>query len=149
MARGSISHDRKSDLVTIRGGNLNGDQYLREVLQPVVEPYCDNHSLAATPVLIDNNASLHRSRAVIAFLQVEAVNAVQLPAITPDLNPIEHVRPSSTYNRINCSKFTSVEAARNGGYILQQEIRRLTGGEGGLRRRVAACIRSRGGFHRY
>jgi hypothetical protein len=37
-----ISYDCKLDLVTIQG-NLTGDQYIRDVLQPVVVPHFDNH----------------------------------------------------------------------------------------------------------
>ena len=33
----------------------------------------------------------HRSRAVTAYLQSEAVTSVPWPAISPDLNPIEHI----------------------------------------------------------
>ena len=49
-----ISHDCKLDLVTIQG-NLTGDQYIRDVLQPVVDPHFDNHPLAAMPVYMDDN----------------------------------------------------------------------------------------------
>jgi hypothetical protein len=42
MVWGCISHDCKLDLVTIQG-NLTGDQYIRDVLQPVVVPHFDNH----------------------------------------------------------------------------------------------------------
>jgi hypothetical protein len=37
MVWGCISHDCKLDLVTIQG-NLTGDQYIRDILQPVVVP---------------------------------------------------------------------------------------------------------------
>jgi transposase len=33
----------------------------------------------------------HRSRAVTAYLQSEAVTSVPWPAMSPDLNPIEHI----------------------------------------------------------
>ena len=46
---GCISHDCKLDLVIIQG-NLTGDQYIRDVLQPVVVPHFDNHPLATRPV---------------------------------------------------------------------------------------------------
>ena len=72
---GCISHDCKLDLVTIQG-NLTGDQYIREVLQPVVVPHFDNHPLATRPVYMDDNARPHRSRAVTAYLQSEAVTSV-------------------------------------------------------------------------
>jgi hypothetical protein len=51
---GCISHDCKLDLVTIQG-NLAGDQYIRDVLQPVVIPHFDNHPLATWPVYMDDN----------------------------------------------------------------------------------------------
>ena len=52
---GCISHDCKLDLVTIQG-NLTGDRYIRDVLQPVVVPHFDNHPLATRPVYMDDNA---------------------------------------------------------------------------------------------
>jgi hypothetical protein len=84
---GCISHDCKLNLVTIQG-NLTGDHYIRDVLQPVVAPHFDNHPLATRPVYMDDNARPHRSRAVTAYLQSEAVTSVPWPAMSPDLNPI-------------------------------------------------------------
>jgi transposase len=40
---------------------------------------------------MDDNARPRRSRAVIAYLQSEAVTSVPWPAMSPDLNPIEHI----------------------------------------------------------
>jgi hypothetical protein len=87
---GCISHDCKLDLVTILG-NLTGDQYIKDVLKPVVVPHFDNHPLARRPVYLDDNARPHRSKTVTAFLQSEAVTSVPWPAMGPDLNPIEHM----------------------------------------------------------
>jgi hypothetical protein len=84
-----ITHDCKLDLVAIQG-NLTGDQYIRDFLQPVV-PHFDNHPLATRPVYMDDNARPHRSRAVTAYLQSEAVTSVPRPVMSPDLNPIEHI----------------------------------------------------------
>jgi hypothetical protein len=42
-------------------------------LQPVVVPHFDNHPLATRPVYMDDNTRPHRSRAVTAYLQSEAV----------------------------------------------------------------------------
>jgi hypothetical protein len=68
---GCISPDCKLDLVTIRE-NLTRDQYIRDVLQPVV-PHFDNHPLA---VYMDDNVRRHRSRAVTAYLQSESVTSL-------------------------------------------------------------------------
>ena len=97
MVSGCISHDGKLDLVTIQG-NLTGDQYIRDVLQPVVVPHFNNHQLATRHVHMDDSARPDRSRAVTAYLQSEAVTYVPWPAMSPELNLIEYIwdnfRPS-------------------------------------------------------
>jgi len=40
---------------------------------------------------MDDNASPHRSRAITAYLQSEAVTSLPWPPMTPDLNTIEHI----------------------------------------------------------
>jgi transposase len=40
---------------------------------------------------MDDNARPHRSRAVTAYLQSGALTSVPWPAMSPDLNPIEHI----------------------------------------------------------
>ena len=79
MVLGCISHDCKLDLVTIQG-NITGDQYIRDALQPVVVPYFDSQPLATRPVYMDDNTRPHRARAVTAYLQNEAVTSVHWPA---------------------------------------------------------------------
>ena len=62
-----------------------------DVLQPVVVPHFDNHPLATRPVYVDDNAWPHRSRAITAYLQSEAVTSGPWPAMSSDLNPIQHI----------------------------------------------------------
>jgi transposase len=151
MVWGYICHDCKLDLVTMQD-NLTGVQYIRDVLQPIVVPHFDIHPLATRPVYMDDNARPHRSRAVTAYLQSEAVTSVPWPAMSPDLNPIEdiwdmlgrrmHAREPPVQN------IRQVEAALHCEWqqLSQQGIRRLTGG---MRRRIEAVIRARGGYTRY
>ena len=151
MVWGCISHDCKLDLVTIQG-NLNDDQYIRDVLQSVVVSHFDNHPLATRSVYMDDNARPHRARAVTANLQSEAVTSVPWPALSPDLNPIEHIWEMLD-RRIQAREphvqnIRQLEAAlhRECQQLSQHDNRRLTEG---MRRRVAAVIQACGGSTRY
>ena len=75
MVWGCDSHDCKLDLVTLQG-NRNGPRYQRDVLEPVVVPHFDNHALVTRPVFMDDNAGPHRKRAVLDFLQRNAIAAI-------------------------------------------------------------------------
>ena len=145
MVWGCISHDCKLDLITIQG-NLTGDQYIRDILQPVI-PHFDNHPLAIRPLYMDDNAMPHRSRAATAYLQSEAVTSVPWAAMSPDLNPIEHIW-DMLGRRIQAREppvqnIRQLEAAlhREWQQFSQQDIRRLTEG---MRRRVEAVIQAPG-----
>lgn len=90
MVWGCFSYDCKLDLVTIQG-TLNGDRYIQEVLNPVVVTHFDNHPLATRPIFMDDNARPHRSRAVAQVIQNNALRHIPWPAMSPDLNPLEHI----------------------------------------------------------
>jgi hypothetical protein len=110
MVWGCISHDCKLGLVTIQG-NLTGDQYIRDVLQPVVVPHFNNHPLATRTVYMDDNARPPRSREVTAYLQSEAVTcslASHEPRFESHRAYLGHVRPSYTGSGTSCAKHLSV-----------------------------------------
>ena len=101
---------------------------------------------------MDDNARSHLSRTVTAYLQSEAVTSVPWPAMSPNLNPIEH-NWDMLGRRIQAREppvqsIRQLEAAlhREWQQLSQQSIRRLTGG---MRRRVEAVIQVRGGYTRY
>jgi hypothetical protein len=99
---------------------------------------------------MDDNAMLHRSRAVTAYLQSEAVTSVPLAAMSLDLNLIRHIW-DMLGRRIQAGELLvqnicQLEAAlhREWQQLSQQDIRHLTGG---MRRRVEPVIQARGGLH--
>ena len=110
MVWGCISHDCKLDLVTIQG-NLTGDQYIRDVLQPVDVPHFDNHPLVTRPVHMDDNARPHRlpphrlspkrSRDFCSLSSHE-------PGFESHRAYLGHVRPSYTGSGTSCAKLSSV-----------------------------------------
>ena len=101
---------------------------------------------------MDDNARPHRSRVATAYLQSKAVTSVPWSAMSPDLNPIEHIW-DMLGRRIEAREppvqtIRQLEAAlhREWQQLSQQDIRRLTGG---MRSRVEAVIQTRGGYTRY
>jgi transposase len=66
-------------------GHCNGDvveTYFREMLLP---------SIPRGSIIVLDNASFHRSPALLALAEAAGVELVFLPAYSPDLNPIEHI----------------------------------------------------------
>jgi transposase len=101
---------------------------------------------------MDDNARPHRSRAVSAYLQSKAVTSVPWQAMSPDLNPIEHIwdmlgrRIQARKPPVQNMRQLEAELHWEWQQLSQQDIRRLTGG---MRRNVEDVIQSRGGYTRY
>jgi hypothetical protein len=147
-----ISHDCKLDLVTIQG-TLTGDQYIRDVLQPVAvchafrQPHTSYKACVcgwqrqASSFKSSNRLPPKRSR-----------DFCSLASISTELNPIEHIWDMSD-RRIQAREphvqnIRQLETALHQEWqqLSQQDIRRPTGG---MRRRVEAVIQVRGGYTRY
>ena len=78
--------------LVVLDGNLTGQKYRDNVLALRVVPHFDNHALADRPMFMDDNARPHRARIVQPFsLQQVAVQTIPWPAMSPDMNRIEHV----------------------------------------------------------
>ena len=86
---GCFSFDCKLDLYVL-DGNLTGQKYRDNVLAPRVVPNFYNHAFADRPKFMDDNARPHRARIGQHVLQQEAVQTIPWPAMSPDMNPIEH-----------------------------------------------------------
>ena len=87
---GCFSLRCKLDLYVLKG-TMNGQMYRDSVLIDTVAPHFDNHPQASRPLYMDNNARSHRARIVNQYKQQEAIDTIPWPAMSPDMNPIEHV----------------------------------------------------------
>ena len=161
MVWGGISHYGVTPLVFIDGGQgvgaqrnagrrrggLTADRYVNEIIRPVVLPYLTAHP---GMILQQDNATPHTARVTRNFLQQKNVVTLPWPALSPDLNPIEHVW-DFLGKKVRERQCDNARQLRN---ALQQEwnalpiqyIRRLIGS---MRRRCTAVLRANGGHTRY
>ncbi|XP_071094649.1 uncharacterized protein [Haliotis cracherodii] len=69
-----------------RGNGVTAARYIDQVLRP--------HAIPHTPInhkFKHDNARAHTAGATIDFLQQNGIGTMQLPALSSDLNPIEHL----------------------------------------------------------
>ncbi|KAI3362808.1 hypothetical protein L3Q82_001858 [Scortum barcoo] len=71
-------------------GSLTAIRYRDEILRPLVRPYA---GAVGSPgfLLMQDNARPHVAGVCQQFLQDEGIDAMDWPARSPDLNPIEHI----------------------------------------------------------
>lgn len=87
---GAINANFRSPLVVING-NLNARGYVAQVLQPHLLPLLAQHGGNARFLFQQDNARPHTARYTQHFLQQNGVNVMQWPALSPDMNCIEHL----------------------------------------------------------
>ena len=138
-------YNRRTELIHIPG-TMTGQHYLQNVIDPIILPL--RNEIGEHFVFMDDNARPHRTRAVREVLGNGNVTRLDWPAMSPDMNPIEHVwdymtraifrrnnPPANAQELVNAA----IEEWRN---IPQEIINNLIIG---MHRRVAALIRCRGG----
>ena len=144
-----IAANVHTPLVFIRC-NLTAVRYVDEVLRPHLIPFLQQHGPL---IFMQDNAPAHRARATAVTLQAANVNRlVPWPAMSPDLNPIEHLwdaldrdirhRPAPVQNVQQLAN--ALQAAWHN--IPQQTMRHLILS---MRRRCNAVIAARGHHTRY
>ena len=82
-----FSGRRKTNLIVVQG-NLNAQGYINQILQPEAVPFLQRHGPA---ILMHDNARPHVARICRQFLNKNNVKVLPWPAVTPDMNPIEHI----------------------------------------------------------
>lgn len=96
MFWGGIMLDTKTDIVFITGANtgprsrgLTAARYVEEVLEGHVRPLA--WLMGEDFILMHDNARPHVARTVCDYMEDVGITAMEWPARSPDLNPIEHV----------------------------------------------------------
>ncbi|GFV28688.1 transposable element Tc1 transposase [Trichonephila clavipes] len=88
MVWGAISFYGRSNLLRIES-NLNSKRFVREVLQPEVVSFLQGIPGA---VFQQDNACPHVAKTVRDFCSAQHIQLLILPAYSPDMSPIEHVK---------------------------------------------------------
>ncbi|CDQ68666.1 unnamed protein product [Oncorhynchus mykiss] len=89
MVWGGISLGGRTALHVLARGSLTAIRYRDEILRPLVRPYAS--VIGPGFLLMQDNARPHVAGVCQQFLQEEGIDAMDWPARSPDLNPIEHI----------------------------------------------------------
>ena len=147
MVWAGIMGRRKTNLIVVQG-NINAQGYINQILQPEAVPFLQRHRPA---ILMHDNARPDVARICRQFLNRNNVNVLPWPAVSPDMNQIEHiwdflgrkVRARGNVHNLRDLENALIQEWNN---IPKLVIRRYGRS---VRGRFAACINSRGGHTRY
>ncbi|KAL0154047.1 hypothetical protein M9458_050647 [Cirrhinus mrigala] len=133
-----LQHDRFGS-----GGSLTAIRYRDEILRPLVRPYAG--AVGPGFLLMQDNARPHVAGVCQQFLQDEGIDAMDWPARSPNLNPIEHIWDimSRSIHQRHVAPQTVQELADA---LVQETIRHLIRS---MPRRCKEVIQARGGHTHY
>ena len=83
-----IMFDGHTDLHIFDGGTVNARRYRDEILEPYVRLF--RGAVGPHFIFMDDNARPHRAHLVDDYLEREDIQRMAWPALSPDMNPIEH-----------------------------------------------------------
>ncbi|KAL0183544.1 hypothetical protein M9458_019240 [Cirrhinus mrigala] len=143
MVWGGISLEGHTALHVLARGSLTAIRYQDEILRPLVRPYAG--AVGPGFLLIQDNARPHVTEVCQQFLQDEGIDAMDWPARSPDLNPIEHIKDimSRSIHQRHVAPQTVQELADA---LVQETIRHLIRS---MPRRCREVIQARGGPTHY
>ncbi|EFA02765.1 Transposable element Tc3 transposase-like Protein [Tribolium castaneum] len=88
MVWAGIWVEAKTELFILQERSLNANNYISDILADYVVPF----ALVIGPefLLMQDNARPHTARCVMQYLQEVGITTLEWPAMSPDMNPIEH-----------------------------------------------------------
>ncbi|KAL0149994.1 hypothetical protein M9458_054653 [Cirrhinus mrigala] len=89
MVWGGISLEGRTALHVLARGSPTAVRYRDEIIRPLVRPY--GGAVGPGFLLMQDSARPHVAGVCQQFLQDEGIDAMDRPARSPDLNPIEHI----------------------------------------------------------
>ena len=150
MVWAGISAQVKTDLHVIDNGTLTAERYVNEILDVHVRPYAG--AIGPDFILMDDNARAHRARITNRYLEQAAIVRFDLPARSPDLNPIEHawdmLQKAISSRQVQPATVRELREAliEEWAQLPQHKLCRLIGS---MRRRCQAVINAHGHHTRY
>nr|CAH7749178.1 unnamed protein product [Callosobruchus chinensis] len=148
MFWGGIRFNARTQLIHIPG-TMTCAYYMQNIINAIFQPL--RNEIGDQFIFMDDNARPHRTRAVQQALENKNIARLEWPALSPDMNPIEHVWDyvsRAIFNRNNPPRSTQeliVAATEEWNNIPQEVINNLIIS---MHRRVDALI-SRGGNTKY
>nr|CAH7758117.1 unnamed protein product [Callosobruchus chinensis] len=87
MFWGGISFNERTQVIHIPG-TMTGAYYLQNIINAIVQPL--RNEIGDQFIFMNDNARPHRTRAVQQALENGNIARLEWPAMSPDMNPIEH-----------------------------------------------------------
>nr|CAH7725600.1 unnamed protein product [Callosobruchus chinensis] len=142
-----FSNESRFELVR---GTMTGAYYLQNIINAIVQPL--RNEIGDQFIFMDDNARPHRTRTVQHALENRNIARLEWPAMSPGMNPIEHVwdyASRAIFNQNNPPRSKQeliVAATEEWDNIPQEVINNLIIG---MQRRIDTLLRSRGGSTKY
>ena len=153
MMWGCIASDGPKECFVFDKGSINGEVYRTKIIpliNRIVQQHQEESLFRQRPIVMQDNASIHRARETLALISQLGFDVMSWPANSPDLNLIENVW-SLLKHRIGLHFPTTREEVVN---AIQIEWKSLTSSDIArvcqtMRRRCEVVIDARGGHTKW